>query len=264
MNRSYFGKGKISSLRQNVLSICVLLFLSFSAYSVKAQNYLLEKKPYEQLSRKEFGPNTRNWWSSYTKLGPLIPILNDDSLGVQENFSSWLMDIGWRHKYKLSSSLSIGYDFGYAYNTFRIKQSETSNLLSPGFVNDKQVLRTHSITTSAFIRFNFGKKRGNTIGQYFDLVGEMNYHFREELLTRNKVDTNQGNLGETVKNVSIGLPFVKNFQYFGSARVGWNYISIFAKYRMSDLFRPVLGINNGREVPQLPGLFMGIEVTRNL
>jgi hypothetical protein len=239
--------------------ICFFLWIHNPCMS---QINLLHKQPYQQLNKEDEGPNTRNWWSSYLQFGFLVPIANQDSLGVKENFSNMMFETGWRYKFKMNEFLSTGLDFGYNYQEFNIRQSANKNLLSLNIQNDKQLIRMHAITAGGYIRINFGK-RGNIVGKYLDIAGNIQYSFRDEMLIRNEVEPSVGIPSETVKNVFIHLPFVRDVHYFGTARFGWNFVSIFAKYRLSEFFSPVTYLNGDRTLPNLPSLQVGIEISQS-
>lgn len=239
--------------------ICFFLAMQTPLLS---QINLLHKRPYEQLNKQDVGPNTRNWWSSYMQVGFLVPLENQDSIGVKENFSNMMFETGWRYKFKMNENLSTGLDFGYNYQEYNIRQSGSKNLLSLNIINDKQLIRMHALAGGAYVRINFGK-RGNIVGKYLDLAGNIQYSFRDEMLIRNKVEPSTGMPAEKVKNVYIHLPFVRDLHYFATARFGWNFISIFAKYRLSDFFTPVMYFYDNKTLPNLPYLHIGIEISQN-
>jgi hypothetical protein len=257
MREKYWHIKEVFSLPKLFLCLCLCSMIVEGV----SQEDLLYKNTQEQLDRKDVGPNTKNWWSSYLQFGFLIPIMNNDSLGVKENLSSKMFETGYRYKHKMNEHLSVGLDFGYNFSEYNILQSKTNNLLSPGVENKKQSIRMHAITFGAYARINFGK-RGNIIGKYLDVGGNLQYSFRDDMLIRNEIQPGIGMPSEKIKNVYIHLPFVGDLQYFGTIRFGWNYISLFAKYRFSELFTAVDYINGNRTLPNLPPLHFGVEITQ--
>lgn len=252
--------GSIRGVKSINVLILSLLFTSISGLPI-AQLNLLHKKTNEQLERKDDGPNTKNWWSSYLQFGFMVPLPNHDSLGLKENLSSTLFEVGYRYKHKLGETFSTGIDFGYNFSKFNIKQSRESNLLSPGFENKRQSIRIHALSAGVYVRINFGK-RGNIIGKYLDLSGNVQYTLRDDMLVRNSAEPGVGVASEKIKNVYIQLPFVRDFHYFGTVRFGWNFVSLFAKYRLSEIFTADESINENRVLPNLPPFQVGVEISQ--
>lgn len=238
----------------------VLIALLLSIYQIQAQETLLKKDVRKQTLRNEkpdFGPNGTNYFTNVLGYSFILPLHESDSLRTRNSSGQviWAM----RYKRKLNEYFSLGYDMLYMYQTFRIKQDSAMNLLSPGFENNKQRLSSHNIGIGVYARINFDR-RGNYLGKYIDLAGELHYVVGERLFTKNNVDPSTNAGASRVKTNASRLDYTRNIQQYAVARLGWSHVVLSARYRVSDLFNASQNINAGMKLPELSRLSIGLEI----
>lgn len=244
-----------------IRQILFLLFMMSSASSF-CQYPILQKNVREQLKRNEdeWGPNTKQFVSSHVGFGIILPINTNDSMAIRENQSSTHWHLGWRYKLKLNNTFSLGLDLQYQRQQYRIKQDEKIGIFSDGVEYDKQKLIFNAAGAGAYLRINFGK-RGNRLGRFVDLAGEMNYVFAERLRSQKRVDATTNNGSEKVTLIQSNLNYTRSIQSFAVLRSGWERIAIFAKYRISDMFTRSKDFYQNQSIPELPLITIGIEIS---
>jgi len=230
------------------------------ATSSIGQQPVLEKNVREQLKRNDdnWGPNTQHFLSGQLGYGIILPINTNDSMAIRDNQSSNHWHLGWRYKLKLNNTFALGMDVQYQRQQFRIKQNKTLSIFSEGVEYDKQRLIFNAAGLGTYLRLNFGK-RGNRLGHYLDVAGEMNYVFASRLKSQKKVDATQNNGSEKVTLIQSDLNYTRSIQSFAVIRSGWDKIAIFAKYRFSDIFIRSNDFYQNQPIPELPIITVGIE-----
>lgn len=239
------------------LILPVFIYLSLSGLS---QEPVLEKDVREQLKRNasDWGPNTRHFWSDHIGFGVILPINRNDSMSIRDGMQSKHIHIGWRYKLKLNSTFSLGADIAYQRQQYRIAQSKDKSIFSGGKEFENQKLIFNGIGGGFFFRINFDK-RGNRLGRYLDLAGEMNYIFAEKLSSKEKTDPAVSGGSEVVITNQTNLDYTKEIQAFGVVRFGWDRIAIFGKYRLSDIFNRSENFYQNQTIPELPLISVGLE-----
>jgi len=229
----------------------ISLLLSVPLYG---QKILMDKdvsKAYQNIQ----GPNTKSFKQLYIGYGMII----DNSPELQiSNIKSGCFSTGFRHKFKLLSFYSFGYEIGYNALHFNIKQTE-DKMIPNNALHDKEKLRFHNGNFLLFNRLNIGK-RGNVIGKFIDFGGYVNYVFSASHYTKDKIQENQSSTEpdvhaevRVVKNTR--LDYIRPFGYGLFGRAGINWIAAKVTWRMSDLFRQEY---NWQELPRVS---LGFELT---
>jgi hypothetical protein len=242
--------------------LTMILLVLCTTLVVKAQKTLINRDVGRQLQRMNdtiWGPNASHFISRTFGLGWASRIQQNDSLAIKPGFSSIWVSFGLKYKKKLNETFAVGLDGLAALQQFKIVQGE-KNLLSPGLNNDKQLLGLYSFGVGGYLRINFGK-RGNRIGRYFDLGGDLHYLYFTRMFTQNDVDPALNGGASHEKLIRSKLDYVSKAQYFGYFKFGINKIAFFGRYRFSDIFTASKNINNGAILPQLPPLCIGIELS---
>lgn len=235
-----------------VLSFMVLSVLFIN---ISAQDIVLDKNVDEQYTDGK-GPNMPRYGHIYLGLAMVVP--NNNLPGAETDLGrSGEMLIGYRYKVKLSSFYAIGFDISNRFVRYGIKSEEDlpvdmdSNPLSQAILVDKMGLGITSIGMEFYNRFNFGK-RGNTLGNYFDIGIKGEWNYRRRLITKD--DSPDESYFEKSRNVEKNLLFIEKFSTILTARIGINKFSIYGNYRISDL------ITSEYATPELPTLNIGIQV----
>lgn len=206
----------------------------------------------------KFGPNGKYFFSGVYGIALIAGRPASDSLQLKSDELSNQLFIGYRGKLKLTEYVALGGDLLYFRQAFKLLQSETHNVLSPGKSNAMQRLTLHDLTAGIHLRLNFGK-RGDYLGKYIDLGGEMHTVFWHRLLTKNYTDPTQNNGGKIEKVIQSQLNYIRTFQEFAVVRIGWSAISISARYRLNGMFRPSNAIHGGVALPELPRFSIALE-----
>jgi len=222
-----------------------LIFLLLSLMPVFAQEVLLEEEDPISKMENDSGPNTR--YFSHLYYGVKWPIPPQETGSEILFWKSYGMDFGHRSKIRFNNIYSVGFDFSYAFSSYRMKQSE-SKITPDDQSYDKQWLRTNELRLAFFNRFNFEKRRGNHIGRFLDLGVYGAWHFRE----KHKTEIEDGN--STFIGIHKKLDYFNTWNYGALARLGLNHYVITFNYRVSDLFTETSAF------PELPRMTVGLEL----
>ena len=219
-----------------------LLFASANAFT---QEILLEQNVNSDSIRPSRGPNLKNFSHFYIGLG--FPINTNEDVTYTKFGSSTNIDFGFRYKRKFTNFFATGFDLGIGSTTYNLSQ-DVPKTVPDTIINEKEKFRIFSVSPSAYLRFNFGR-RGNYVGNFLDLGTYGDWNIRKLHFTINKNEQD-----EKVKVETTRLDYMENFSYGFLARAGSNRYVVTAKYRMSDIFK------SSYAIPELPRLTVGVEV----
>ncbi len=242
-------------------ALTIIFLVTCMSFSVKAQKTVLNRNVERQLERMNdtvWGPNASHFICRTFGFGLVSRIQQNDSMAIKPGFSSIWANVGLKYKKKLNETFALGLEGMLAVQQYKIVQGE-KNLLSPELNNDKQLLGLYSAGLGGYLRINFGN-RGNRIGRYFDLGGDLHYLYYTRMFTKNDVDPTSNGGASHEKLTQSKLDYVSKAQYFGYFKFGINKIAFFARYRFSDIFTQSNNIHNGMILPQLPPLCIGLEI----
>lgn len=237
--------------------VFIFLFL-FISYQTASQTTVLEQDVSKQLEQLDVGPaNSKHLTFSNTNYGfQYASLYENDSLRVRSG--SFVLNFGGEELWKLSNKIYLGYNTGFQYSSYRIKQDSGVNLLSINLEHESQKLRIFHFDLGPVLRINIGKKGGNKISQFVELSGYGLINFGYSLKSKDDVDPafNQG--AKEVQVTQKKLSYINRWGYGTQVKIGWNMINIWAKYRLSDSFTVSTDINNNIQLPELPRLSLGI------
>ncbi len=219
-----------------------LIFLA--TFYCKGQTVLLK---YDEATEPAYnkGPNQKKFVQGIIKVGMITPPDQDDANIKFGN--SFNLGIGVRKKFKVSPVYSLGWQLELEYTDYKFKKDPA--ILSPvGSTIDTRRFDVSSLSLGFFNRFNFDPSRGNILGTYLDLgiTGSLAYSMKEVY----KYSTGYGNAVSKIGN----LDYVNIIQSEVFAKIGYNKISVWAKYRFTDLFKASF------VVQELPRMAVGIEL----
>jgi hypothetical protein len=224
---------------------CFLFFVFCCLLLSEAQTMVLEVDRSQDLIPAKRGPNLKTFGCLF--LGGGL-VASGDQAGARIKYgSSGEYFVGGRAKYKISGLYSLGWEFQAHFQYYKLQQ--TAGKILPD-TNQHNVERFDigSIGLSFYNRFNFDPHRGNYLGNFLDLgiTGEWMYSFIH--VTKDKAPDNTD-----IKISQTNLPYINNLASDVFVRVGFNKISIYARYRISDFFKTQYGY------PELPKLIAGVE-----
>jgi len=224
--------------------IFTLIFLSISL-GVFSQDILLQQNVKADTIRPSYGPNLKNFFHGYIGIG--FPIYTNEDVNYTKAGSSAAFDLGLRYKRRITNYLAAGMELGINATSYKLKQTDPKTIPDT-VVNDREKFRISSLTSSAYVRINVGR-RGNYIGNYLDMGAYGGWNFQKKHKT-----TNGNEEGEKVRLSTTQLKYIQNFSYGFLARIGIGRYAIAAHYRLSDIFE------TSYTMPELPRLIVGVEV----
>lgn len=232
----------------------LLVLATFCCTQVAAQRTVLSEVVDTAQEIPTFGPNRSIYLFPLVKIGLFTPPYEK---GGVVNYWSGTVSYEIRTKAKICSWNALVLDVGYRCDRFSISQDDTSYLPTYSGKHKRERLSTHNITFALCDRINFGR-RGNIQGIYLDFgfygdyVARAAHFYVEEFY-----DSNSPAAGHTkLKVKNTDLPFINRLNYGLTVRYGWEWGSIFAMYRMTDLVNdPPL-----TDYPDMPRISAGMEM----
>ncbi|WP_223649568.1 hypothetical protein [Hymenobacter psoromatis] len=222
----------------------VMLALLAAAPAARAQQVLLQTDVATDTLPPRTGPNRRYFGHLYVgyalAAGP-------SALGVQRGLSSSELQLGGRLKRRLGPYLALNTDLRYAYLRYGLAPDAPRPLpFGAGF--DSQTIGFHQAQAEASLRFNPGRRRGNTVGRYLDLLGYGGWAFSTNYTTRQPSAS-----GGQLEVVAHQPDYLARWQGGVGLRVGSGALALVGRYRLSALLpSPAL--------PEPPRLLLGLEI----
>ena len=222
----------------------VTLLLLAAAPAARAQQVLLQTNVATDTLPPRTGPNRRYFGHLYVgyalAAGP-------SALGVRRGFSSSEVQLGGRLKQRLGPYFAFNTDLRYAYLRYGLVPDAPRPLpFGAGF--DSQNIGFHQVQGEASLRLNPGRRRGNTVGRYLDLLGYGGWAFSTNYTTRGPSGS-----GGALEVVAHQPDYLARWQGGVGLRVGSGALALVGRYRLSALLpSPAL--------PEPPRLLLGLEI----
>jgi hypothetical protein len=195
----------------------------------------------------KFGPNRLFYISMYSHFA-LMP--GPQVYGAQTNWWSTSFGYGMRAKLKLLYWNSLVLDVIYRYDRYSIRQNtpKLAPLTTQSHVRERISLNNFSIALCDRVNF---RKRGNVVGNWIDFGVYADNVFRSSnvFLDEHYDSNNPAGFHHKVKTTLVRLPYVEKINYGFAVRWGGEYYSVFAQYRVNDLFN--YDSPNNRDLPKL-------------
>lgn len=223
-----------------------LLFLALlaAAPAARAQQVLLQTDVATDTLPPRTGPNRRYFGHLYVgyalAAGP-------SALGVRRGFSSAEVQLGGRLKQRLGPYVAFNTDLRYAYLRYDLATDVARPLLS-GVGFDSQAIGFHQVQGEASLRLNPGRRRGNTVGRYLDLLGYGGWAFSTSYTARGASP-----YGGQLELVTHQPSYLARWQGGVGLRVGSGALALVGRYRLSALLP-------GPALPEPPRLLLGLEI----
>ena len=211
-------------------NILFIIFLAFIAQANAQYEIMSVNVNPVDTVRPDFGANGKKFFYSTYGIGTIIPTETNAQAPVMAG-SSLGYKLGFVQKYRITGILSFGYIIDF--NTMNYRFSQTDDKTFPDTLNHlKQQVSLTTLGSGLFLRFNFDPGRGNYLGYFLDLGGYADWHLARTYKSKDKDDMDQLVFNRTTK-----LYFVEKYQYGLYVTLGLNKINLFARYRMSDIFK---------------------------
>lgn len=222
-------------MRARIIIAVVAVLASLSG---QAQRILLEADPAIDSTKSRFGANRKYYELSYFYLGYYW-----DKAEPGADISrllSYNLGFGQQFKIKIAEPYSIWFNLGFSNDLFTIKQN-ANKTLPDTVLHKRERLSWWNGNVGFFNRFHF-TKRGDSMGLYADLGGDVSYTFSHQNFSFDKQD------GARIRTRIKGLDYYNPFQYRAIVRFGNDLVCLQASYRFSDLFY------SNQNLPELPRL----------
>lgn len=210
------------------------------------ENLLDENNVTDAYTPSTVGPNRKWHRQIYLQLGFMADNPNTGAAIRYGLSTQW--GIGFRAKRRFNNTFSATNEWGYRAAIFNLKQ-EDAKIVPNSIKHRTEKIDFHSITTALHLRINVGK-RGNYIGNFIEFGGYGGYAFLARHLTWDKLKDSQASSRRVTEK---GLNYINRLDYGLSGKIGVNKWSVFARYRLSDMFKQSSGF------PEMSKLTIGID-----
>jgi hypothetical protein len=234
-----------------LFAIVALVPLKLHALPNDSTELVIDENNIEQgYVPSEKGPNRKIYRQFFLELGFMAD--NSNQGANTRFFYTNEKALGFRVKRRFNNYLASTLELGYRTPVFNLKQ-ESSKMVPDNFQHDEEKIDVHTITTALHLRLNLDKRRGNYLGTFIEGGGYFGYVLTSRHLTWDKPD---GSSARVTKVVEKGLHYVNKYDYGLSAKLGHNHWSLYARYRLSDMFKKY----NGIKYQELSKLTIGVDL----
>jgi hypothetical protein len=228
------------------------LILIFSALTLG-----LSAQPQSVLSRNVAldtaqalkGPNLKHYSQTFYKVGFMVPAEDNKYMKYGRSYE---LGIGYRYKRKINNWYALGYEASYFFSSYSLRNFLNYPISDTVSIRSERYMQ-RGVNVSLYQRINYGR-RGNYLGKYIDLAiwaespfwNKHKYRFEQQGFQR---------FFATDGNLSLRrLPWDNLFNYGTQVRLGFNKISFYGTYRLSELF------NNKQNLPGLTPFIAGFQI----
>lgn len=202
----------------------------------------------EKLTLKKRGPNLDHYGHLYLGYGFIIGESERDSAEIIDGKSS-AFSLGWLSKWRISRWYELGFDVTYHLSSYHIDQ-DSSKIVPNRVLHKKEKIVFNNIQVQPFQRIKL-RNRYHSTGMFIDFGGYFGYNYRVKNQT---VERDRHPQAGRTKTVHLRLKYTEDFEYGAFARIGFNRLMIYGRYRFSELFTTKSGL------PDLPIYQVGIMI----
>ncbi len=218
----------------------ILFLLILPVFSI-AQDYVVDEtfEPNDYSGRfGEMSPNNRIIYSWGMNIN------NTESKLIKEVGSNYF-DFRYQYNMPIVKKIYFTLGFGYNWNVFNLG-NDSNSLYIDSLFHEKRKLRFQNITSNVGLRFQTKKSPNDSWYLEFNFSNE--YLVRSNYVTWGELD------GMKYKNKLSKLTAVDKYQYGFEIRSGFKNISLFSRYRLSNL------ISRSISDVDLPNLTFGLQI----
>ncbi len=238
------------------IKIFILFIILITGFNLFSQRHIINENvdDYKFFTNQKYGIKGTHFFWYYIGLGFYTPNPFDNHInttyGLTNNFS-----FGLKYKLQIFKWLSFGADLNYNFDNFKMK----SPFLYHSFYYEEnhEKLIVNNTGSEVFLRFFIGKNN-NIMGKFFDLGVTGSYVFSNKHIIKIKGTEPNYFFSESQKIINKNVSYISDFQYGGVFRFGYNNLSFYVKYRLSDLFTK--HFIQTISTYDLPKLSVGVEV----
>lgn len=214
--------------------------------AAQAQQVLLQTDVANDTVPARTGPNRRYFGHFYA--GYALA-LGADGLGVKHGFGSSELQLGGRLKRRLGPAFALNADLRYAYLRYALQDgTRPAPFAGP---HDTESLSYHQLQGEASLRLNPGRRRGNVVGRYLDLLA-----YGGPALAANYTTSDPAPGGGRLEVVAHQPSYLARWQGGVGARLGSNSLALVGRYRLSEALRTA----GPAPLPEPPRWVVGLEI----
>lgn len=235
---------------KNIQVLIVFIGFYFLSVALSAQEEGIDEygRDLDGMSLLKSGPNKDKYTHIFVAYGFLLGDPESDSAKIIYGKSS-TFQVGLLFKWRMAKLLELGFDLSYHYSAFHLQQ-DSSKVIPNSVLHDKGKMLFNNLMLTPFARIKFKNKYHST-GTFLDLGGFAGFTYRAVHYT---IDYNLVPNSHRTKMRDIRLAYNKWYSYGLMARLGFNRIIFYGKYRMSDLFKAKF------DYPELPRYEVGLMI----
>ena len=229
------------------LALTALLLGLISA--AQAQQVLLQTDVANDTLPARTGPNRRYFGHLYLGYGLA---LGPDELGVKSGLGSSEFQAGGRLKRRLGQYLAFNADLRYAYLRYTLAPDGGPRPGPFALAHDAETLSYHQLQGETSLRLNLGRRRGNVVGRYLDLLAYGGPALAAIHATDDPLAS--GGRAEVIEHQPS---YLARWQGGVGARLGSNSLALVGRYRLSRVLRGA----GPAPLPEPPRLVLGLEIS---
>ena len=213
----------------------------------QAQQVLVQANVADDTVKTTFGPNRRYFGHFLVGYG-LVAGPAGAGAGIRYGLPSSELRLGGRLKRRLSPTLALSVDLGYAFQRYELAQNGQKTVPSAALHHAESLAR-HLLYSELSLRLNAGR-RGNTVGRYLDLLAGGGW----VAATAHGTEDAPGPGIGSVETTERGLPYLRRWMADVGARLGWDRYALTARYGVTPAFQPTYAW------PEPPRWRVGVEI----
>jgi hypothetical protein len=223
-----------------------IILFSFSY----AQETVLEEYPLSETA-STWGPGRENYVHLYAGYGMFADQAAGSAVQIHQ-LKSTEYRFGYRYKRRILKFWELGFDLSFANNSYSIVQ-DTLKRLPDNITHNKQRISLSTFNFEVFERMVFGK-RGDIMGTYLDFGVYGSILAGSQIKSLDKYNESDPFYAKKRITMDKKLEFTELYNYGVSVRLGRNKTALFAKYRLTDIFK-----SSYTSLTELPRITVGIE-----
>ncbi len=229
-----------------VLSMSTQLFAQVQRFKTTVSN---------DTSETDFGKNKKNNVSFTMQVGAYM--LSEKAF---QPYYSTYFGIAVEYNHKVAEWYSYGFDFNFGNSGFVMSKKQADKTFPDTIIHQRENITITSLGSVLYQRINFfNKHRGEILGNYLDIGVYGNLHVGSFYYYRDNEKIGLSNFFSKKQDVYYrGLDFITLGDYGAVVRLGRNWFSVFARYRLSELMKS--SYKKDYAYPEMPNFITGIRV----